>query len=439
MPLTTTLRRISVSAALRRSSKASVETTRIEDKIEAESKDAKQDAVKPPVILSLPTELWAQIFTSLSFKDICSIRLTCKDGYGLASEGDILREWAHTEDHIGAHLLRLFPCTPPIRLDYVANQLKRKDITSDTAARYTAYIYKNVIRVSLSRVIPHFSETKIRCDFVFVAARMQQRMIPLLQTLQHYLESLATIIVKLSEQRASQPGSRALHLSYAEAEQKLLSSYDPEHLSQVYRLWCFMTWMSNQIHNRPSYAGGFERAVRGWLVDPMQSAELDLALVLGGGLRVVRESLRLNTFKDRRSMLERRMKQLRPDSNVRWEEAWKKNGMVSPRRDVASRALQTTVEPGQVFASGARAVLLEAGMMSRDSSAFVGTVDQCTEFLRDMAGYDLLHVLPPEQLPDEESGDGLDDERERDTEGRDRCLNCERYGHQAGDCPDAVR
>ncbi|KAK5105822.1 hypothetical protein LTR62_002125 [Meristemomyces frigidus] len=434
MPLRTTLRRISVTAALRRSSKTSIESTHIEPRA---NNHVRQEGIDGPGsgLLTLPTELLSQIFTTLSLDDICALRLTCRLANHLVSEGDILRTWMHVSSHVEPHLLRLYPYEHPIRFNYVIKQIRRQSIAKQTAALYTAFVYRNIVRVSLSRVGLHFSETKLRCDFAPVAAEMQARMVPLLLTLQHYMETCAVLTLKTYSSTCCDEGQVRSNLR-DQATRALLKDYETAELKDMFKIWCFITWMSNQIFNRPSYAGAVERLARGWVFDSkLSTAELECALLYSGGLSVLRDALKCQTMKDRRAMLERKVKAMRPDGTGKWWEIWLTRDLAPPSKEVAIKVLLPETDHDIIFGLDVRTALSRAGVVEcSEVHPIIGTVQQCTEFLTEMAGYDLLHRLPPEHSDTNTTADRSEDE---DHSEREQCTVCERHGHKAENCPNA--
>ena len=158
----------------------------------------------------------------------------------------------------------------------------------------------------------------------------------------------------------------------------------------------FVTWVNNQVLNRPSYAGTIERAVRGWLVDPLQHSHLLLILVLCN-LSSVGKLINLKSFKERRRAAETEIRHMNPEDNVFWSQRWIDTGVRygrSPGQEQASTVLKLKLEAGDVWIGSARAVLVEHELIEAGSEMEYGTPQQCTEFLRDIAGYDILHISP---------------------------------------------
>jgi len=88
---------------------------------------------------------------------------------------------------------------------------------------------------------------------------------------------------------------------------------------------------------------------------------------------------------------------LDPATCYPWRKHWGDFGLeygAAMTAEQAERALKIQIQDGEVFSNGARAVLIEHGLLDRDADTAIGSAQQCTEFLSKIAGYDVLHVLP---------------------------------------------
>jgi hypothetical protein len=431
----TVLRRVSLPASIRRSSKSAESTL--------ERQITEEERTPPAVVglLLLPIELLSQILARLPIKDLCTFRLLSRSIHHIVTSGEIPRRWINT--NISASLVRLYPPPQPVTFTYLGGLHKRHRLTERTTDWYVNFIERYVVRHSLLRHNPWMRDVMLHAQFHGVASEMRIAIFPLLLVFQHYFESCATVLCDLVTTVGGAPhDSDTIKDAYLLREREIITQYKPSFLLEMYQMWCFMTWSNNQLLNQPSYAGLLERTIRGWISDPIESCNLNLAMILGG-LRTCRETLGLRTYKDRRNAVERRLKGLDPGSSTKWAAAWAEMRfqIISGAEEVVTKeqakaVLEMKLVGGNVFGDSARAVLVEKGLLPVDVSTDVGTVQQCTAFLVNIAGYDVLHTLPSMRpsLRREGRQEGVDNEYTIREERR--CERCEEEGHDSAECPN---
>ncbi|KAK3117192.1 hypothetical protein LTR53_001696 [Teratosphaeriaceae sp. CCFEE 6253] len=358
-----TLRRVSTAAAIRRPSKAS--TIDVDPRLRCER--PQQQTVTPAVgLLMLPAELLGQILSQATFDDLCSMRSVNRDARQLLSEGDVLRSWMN--QNLGdAQLLKLYPPPARVTFSYVSSLLKRYCIAVEVAALYTEYIERKIVRHSLMRLTPYLRDAKLHEDFRDVADTMRNNLVPLLITVQHYLECCAKVGLELVDLYNLHGSS--LMAQYRVREREVLQAYESTHLLRVYKFWHFLAWLHHQLYNPPSYAGSFERAVRGWTASPTTLADLDV-LTIFGNIKALGQLMRNKSFKDRQKAVEDMMRQLDPMMCTSWQQHWASFGLeygCTPTKLQVVRALALEPSQGDVFTSSARSVLEEQDMLFPDS------------------------------------------------------------------------
>ena len=263
------------------------------------------------------------------------------------------------------------------------------------------YIEHEILRHTLRRANVYTDQYR-QGLFGLVKIRLREKMTPLLFTIQRYLELKAECL--LSQAPSAPEGSDGnattspTSSSGAEkAQHAFFHSLDPKHLLQTHKCFHFLTWLSNQILSRPSYVGTMERTMRGWLSDPLDSANFRLYFLFGGNLAALRELVSLPSYKHRRKAVEGVMRQLDPGQNVHWLEKWKGLGGrfgVVPARGEVERVLGCRVSVEDVWVRGARRVLVEKRALKEGEESEVGSPWMTMDFLEDIAGYDILHTPP---------------------------------------------
>ncbi|KAK4549244.1 hypothetical protein LTR36_007702 [Oleoguttula mirabilis] len=348
-------------------------------------------------LITLPTELLAQILQHVPFKTLCAVKASCSAANEQISEGDIIRQWSKAKFH--PRQTELYPQPDPATFLYVVEQERRAQIVQSSAVWYTNYIEHDIVRHMLRRRDTPLTEHQFHDSFRPVWEEIGMKLIPLLLTLQHYLDSFKDAILE-SCGTESPHQARTFRHQYATRRRAILAQYDPEHLLLLYKFWLFLSWVDNALLKRPSYVGTFERAVRGWSGEPLREYDTNVIMTLGH-LTVRRQMMSLNSFKERRKLVDTCMRDLDPASSSSWREHWKRYGLRyghCPTKQAAKAALKVKMQAGEIFADSARAILVEQGLLDADTDLEIGTSQQCSDFLTEIAGYDVMHV-PPSRAP----------------------------------------
>lgn len=365
-------RRVSTPDVFRRSSK--VDPSSLQPLAEAAQRPlpARSKSVPDTLIsrssvttlLSLPTEIYSQILAYGDFKDVSAFGLVCRATHYLVSEGDIIRHWIN--EHVDTH--RLFLHTPPSppTFAYILQQQRRFLAVTNTADVLVDYIEHQILRYTLRRANINTDQYR-QGLFGLVKIRLKDRMTPLLFTIQAYLELLAASHLSCPDDSGQ---------LVREAEHTFFASLAPDHLLQTHKCFHFLTWLSNQILSRPSYAGTMERTMRGWLSDPLDVANFRLYLLFGN-LAALRQLVQLPSYKHRRKAVEAWLRRMDPEQDVLWKENWARAGSVgngcAPGREEGARGLQLRLDAEQIWVRAAREALVEKGSIKAGEEKEIGT------------------------------------------------------------------
>lgn len=189
------------------------------------------------------------------------------------------------------------------------------------------------------------------------------------------------------------------------------SCYNREQLFSAHYCWLFLDWIFKTILSRPSYAGSIERTVRGWTSTPLDKASLTQVLVLGN-LTAVKHLLRLKDYGERKKWAKNFLRSINPELNsLSWQVTWENLDLRQGK--VPSKAQATAILRGpgiadNLWTRGAARRLLAQGIELEENELH-GNVATTMRFLTDMAGFDMFHEEPPQDL--HEDG-GSDDEEE---------------------------
>lgn len=336
----------------------------------------------------MPTELHTQIFLDLRFSDLNSFRATSTQARSLLHSGEIIRQWILK--HGNQQQLKLYPPPEDLTFQYILNQKYRTATAENLAQSLAEYIVREILRYTLRRldVFPNRTRGEV---FLTVKAQLKEKMIPLILTIQHYLTHSASILLSTVAKFGDE-----YHVHYRRLERAVVEGYALEELELTHKFWLFLVWLSDQLLNRPSYAGTLERTLRGWSMEALNRAEYRRFLVLGN-VEGLFQLMMATSPKQRRKGIEGLMVKLDPGRNVNWQSHWEEvasmyDGQVT--KEVVERVLQVQVSETDVFVESARSILKDKGSRVGSGDNSIGTPWQVMDFLCDLVGYDVLH-LPP--------------------------------------------
>ena len=232
-----------------------------------------------PSLLSLPLELYLEIFSSLAPQDIVEIKRSCRTLYCVvSSEEEALFSFLLKTDPDLAEASTVYrstalPKTPPTLQSFFL--LKRRVDVVDCLLRY---VITDILNESFRMDVAEWSKdpTKRAC-FHDVINDIR----PYFLLLGHFLEAFKGYFGCLIRERAA---------TYSGADVRLLQSwilrhYSPhaaQRLTLVYR--DLMRSLGRKLRP-PSYANRTERTLRGWTHDPAKPEDCrDIAI--WGGLQV---------------------------------------------------------------------------------------------------------------------------------------------------------
>lgn len=125
------------------------------------------------------------------------------------------------------------------------------------------------------------------------AQRMEKRLVPGLFILFHFFEKLRNAMI------AAYPNPFDVKMM----ERTIIESYESDVLVEAHQVYQVLHTAFNRKFRPPSYAGVFERTIRGWTKAPASDAQ-KLHLLIFGGLRDLKNVMRLPVYNDRLKALE---------------------------------------------------------------------------------------------------------------------------------------
>ncbi|KAG9246310.1 hypothetical protein BJ878DRAFT_533312 [Calycina marina] len=227
------------------------------------------------LFLSLPNELQEQIIAPLPIHDMLNLRLVSKSFHTLVTlnENPIARY--HVANSLPAYSLRLYPASNPADVDlrYICGIWHRLHVASKLATM--------ISRQTVKEIFLKTTEVQLR-DFGPQHKRMKHRLIAIVFTLTHFFETYRELHLQHLLNNGVPLNRQAFTIN--PIEQKVLQMYDDQTLLQVHLGWTVVISSFSRRLRPPSYAGGLERAIKGYLKD-RPADEVYTAILTVGGLR----------------------------------------------------------------------------------------------------------------------------------------------------------
>lgn len=244
-------------------------------------------------------------------------------------------------------------------------------------------------------------------------------MTPLLFILSHYLSSCQQNLLE-SQIAYSLSGEPTAFWNGMELPERY-TCYTRDQLFAAHYCWLFLEWIFNTILSRPSYAGTIERTMRGWTSTPLDGPSLTQVLV-HGNLTAVKQLMRLKDYGERKKWAKTFLRSLDPVQNplgwsVMWESLDMRHGDV-PNKAQATAILRGPGKADSLWTRGAARRLLAQGIELEDNE-LRGNSATTMRFLADMAGFDLFHEAPPDDIDDDPESDIENMEDHDEDEGND--------------------
>lgn len=284
----------------------------------------------------------------------------------LLSGGEIIRQWI-TQNADRQHL-KLYPPEPEPTFQYLLDQQRRLRTATEFATLLTEYIEREILRYTLLRR----DEYPIRRIEFFetVRSQLKKKMIPLIVTVQHYLQQSACILLDAVSSSVDD-----YHTTYRSRERQIFETHEPAHLHLAHKFWMFLIWLSDQLLHRPSYAGTLERTVRGWSMEPLNRFDYRLFLVFGN-VDALTPLVRAGTPKQRRKVMDSSLSRLNPDRNILWHQHWQKIPASCGKQvteEQVQRVLKVELSAMDVWVESAEAFLIAKDEILPQENVSIGT------------------------------------------------------------------
>ncbi|EME78092.1 uncharacterized protein MYCFIDRAFT_216973 [Pseudocercospora fijiensis CIRAD86] len=398
-------------------------------------------------LLRLPAELLVQIFNQVSFVDLLSFRLTSRQAADLISYGHLPRErlFVHMSRlahhyHRGQHLhqedlqlyMQLYPPPEPFTFTYLLEFHRRADLAF-LLERELHWFIADFIMMNpdfwtdtANPWFPPVPMTYLPPEYGLV----RKKMIPLLLTIQHYLEQLRDECLKSADSAGSkgknkQKATSIDALSLAHVFETSPAYQNPKHLLKTHRMFMILCWIMKRLCDPASH-----RARRIFVYgNPVLSDSHVRMYVVLANLQGIRKLLRQDSYKQRRKTMVNFFASLDPRTAAAaaaarnsdsWKSAWAATSLKcnspAPTKAQAAHVLSSTIGWHDVWIEAARKILLQQGLVESKEANMVAQAKKRKSlvWITDIAGYHGAQGRLPFGYtgPNFDAGHAVDDEDE---------------------------
>ena len=243
------------------------------------------------LFFSLPSELCVHIVSELRYRDLLALRLVCHDFHHLIHDNAsaIVLNYVKTNPKdlppFSAELYPLCDSESGPSLDYLFGLTHRHCVAKHLAAVITTFVCTKIYGASHAPPQLKALEPKAR--------KMEKKLVPGLFVLFHFFEEFRR---GLTRPDIRQTGAAAM-------QRGIIEKYDSDIVIEAHQVYQILSAAYTRKLRPPSYAGVFERTLRGWTRSPASESE-KLKLLVFGGLRELKNVLRLPSYKERLEALE---------------------------------------------------------------------------------------------------------------------------------------
>ncbi len=228
------------------------------------------------LFLALPNELQAQIIAPLPIHTILVLRLVSKSFHALVTENESTIARYHAAYSLPNYAVRLYPIPDPsdINLHYICGVWHRLHVASKLSIRITDWAVKEIFLKK--------TEAELR-EFELHIQRMRLRLTPLVFTIFHFFETYRDLHVKHLASGGIPLRYQAFTLNPIECQ--IMAMYDDKTLLKVHQVFPLVMASFSRRLRPPSYIGGLERAIKGYIKGAAPSQEVYASILAIGGLR----------------------------------------------------------------------------------------------------------------------------------------------------------
>ncbi|KAF2658120.1 hypothetical protein K491DRAFT_593664 [Lophiostoma macrostomum CBS 122681] len=348
----------------------------------------------------LPNELHIAILSELSISDLLAIRITSRALNDLISScgAPIVRHWVKCR--LGTLHTKLYPppATNEAELQYLL-AMRRRHIASVRLTRELAnFVLKDTLK--------HTSERQRQ-----LWTSVYEKMIPLVFAVGYFLEEHRRVILERDLGRIRP----RYHIGYdicttpgiTEEERAIFKRLDQPLRLQYFYMYCFIVQVLTRKLRPPTYAGSFEKLVRGWTRQPACNEDIAFVLVLGG-ISQVAKLLSCRNYSDRRRHLHTFITRLSPHESVSWRSHWRDVGVISPALldDLPCASIGIT-QLDQIWEPVIRDMMRpESREFTEHQKSEYLEVRVSKKYINELMGYDILRGRPADG--DDSDGDDED-------------------------------
>ena len=200
----------------------------------------------------------------------------------------------HVAHTLPAYTTLLYPLPPPteINLHYLCSIWHRLHVASKLSHMIARYAVRDIFLRNTPAQLLEF-EPQHR--------RMRKRLMPLVFTLFHFFETYRDLHVRHLMENGTPLNLQAFELNPLEVQ--VMNMYDDHTLLKAHQVWTLTISSFNRRLRPPSYVGGLERAIKGYLKD-RPADEVYTTILAVGGLRQAQRFWEMKGYNARRAAVD---------------------------------------------------------------------------------------------------------------------------------------
>jgi hypothetical protein len=350
----------------------------------------------------MPNELHIAILSQLCISDLLTLRRTSRALNDLISAcgPPLVRFWV--KRRLGSMHVKLYPPPGPNEADlqYLLAMRRRHIATVRLTRELANFVLKDTLK--------HTSERQRQ-----MWTSVYEKMIPLVFAVGYFLEEHRRVVLERDLGRIRP----RWHIGYdicttpgiTNEERVVFKRLDQPLRLQYFYMYMFIVQVLMRKLRPPTYAGSFEKMMRGWTGQAPCNEDIAFVLVLGG-IGQVAKLLACKNYSERRRLLHTFITRLSPHESATWRSHWRDLGVTSPALldDIPCASIGIT-QFDQIW------LPLITDMMRPESREFTELqktqyeeVMVSKKYINELMGYDILRGRPADgDDSDDDEGDDL--------------------------------
>jgi hypothetical protein len=287
------------------------------EKLRQQNSDDKKQSlttgILPDPLGILPPEILSQIFGNLPPSDTIQLQVVSKSWHlFIAHYGKLIAKHCRRAGRIPRLIFVLYPVNR-------ASASRELDMRYMVEAEHRVYQAESLSRFIASNLAVDMFLQKSRQqrrEFEHARLLMQQRILPLLLILSHFLETYRGTLLQACSSLSQCDIDRAQQLASLRgiAERRIMAQYTNQALLEAHQFFPILLSYLQRLLRPPSYLTTIERAILKPSANLIPSAEVHVAILCIGGLPLLLKLATAETLNHRLKIVDQWYRQKCPDS-----------------------------------------------------------------------------------------------------------------------------